>query len=46
MLARRADEAGWDLTHVEEEGLLHVYPILPIIPEARRAFRQTLAFLR
>ena len=40
MLARRADEAGWDLTHVEEEGLLHVYPILPIIPEARRAFRQ------
>ena len=32
--------------HVEEEGLLHVYPILPIIPEARRAFRQTLAFLR
>ncbi len=46
LLARRAAEAGWDLTHVEEEGLLHVYPILPIIPEARRAFRQTLAFLR
>ena len=46
LLARRAAEAGWSLTHVEEEGLLHVYPILPIIPEARRAFRQTLAFLR
>ena len=46
LLATRAAEAGWDLTHVEEEGLLHVYPILPLIPEGRRAFRQTLAFLR
>ena len=31
---------------VEEHGLLHVYPILPVLPEARAAFRQTLAFLR
>ncbi len=46
LLVDRAEEAGWDLTYVEEDGLLHVYPILPIIPESRRAFRQTLAFLR
>ena len=46
LLVRRAEEAGWDLTYVEEDGLLHVYPILPVIPEARRAFRQTLAWLR
>ena len=46
LLARRAAEAGWDLTYVEEPGLIHVYPQLPIVPEARRAFRQTLEFLR
>ena len=41
LLARRAAEAGWDLTYVEEPGLLHVFPILPFIPEARQAWRQT-----
>ena len=46
LLVRRAAEAGWDLTYVEEEGLIHVYPILPFIPEARRAWRTTLDFLR
>lgn len=46
LLARRAAEAGWDLTSVEEPGLLHVYGLLPLIPEARRAFRQVLHFLR
>lgn len=45
LLARRAAEAGWDLTYVEEEGLLHDYPILPFIPEARRAWRTAAAFL-
>ncbi|MGD9958525.1 alpha/beta hydrolase [Nocardioides sp.] len=45
LLARRAAQAGWDLTYVEEPGLIHVYPMLPFLPEARRAFRQTLAFL-
>jgi monoterpene epsilon-lactone hydrolase len=45
LLVCRAEEAGWPLTYVEEPGLLHVYPILPFIPEARRARRQTLAFL-
>ncbi|MXG90072.1 alpha/beta hydrolase [Nocardioides flavescens] len=46
LLTRRAREAGWALTSVEEPGLIHVYPILPIVPEARRAFGQTLEFLR
>jgi acetyl esterase/lipase len=45
LLARRAAEAGWDLTYVEEPHLIHVYPILPGIPEARRAWRRTLEFL-
>jgi epsilon-lactone hydrolase len=46
LLAARAATAGWDLTCVEEPDLLHVYSLMPLIPEARRAFRQTLAFLR
>jgi monoterpene epsilon-lactone hydrolase len=45
LLTRRAQEAGWPLTTIEEPGLIHVYPILPFIPEAGRAWRQTLAFL-
>lgn len=45
LLARRADEAGWDLTYVELPDLIHVYPMLPLIPEARQAWRQTLDFL-
>jgi epsilon-lactone hydrolase len=46
LLAQRAAEAGWPLTHVVEPGLIHVYPVLPFIPEARKAWRQTLEFLR
>jgi len=46
LLARRAAEAGWDLTYGEEPDLIHVYPLLPGIPEARRARRRTVAFLR
>jgi acetyl esterase/lipase len=46
LLARRAVEAGWDLTYVEQPGLLHVYPLLPLIPEAKDAWRTTLEFLR
>ncbi|WP_151083657.1 alpha/beta hydrolase [Nocardioides cynanchi] len=46
LLARRAAEAGWDLTYVEEPDLIHVYPLLPLIPEARRAWRRTVEFLR
>ena len=45
LLVRRAAEAGWDLTYVEEPDLIHVYPILPGIPEARRAWRRTVDFL-
>ena len=39
LLARRAAEAGWDLTSIEEPDLIHVYPMLPFIPEARRRLR-------
>lgn len=46
LLTRRAGEAGWNLTSVEEQGLIHVYPLLPLIPEAGRAWRQTVEFLR
>ena len=45
LLVRRAEEAGWPLTYVEEPGLIHVFPILPFLPEASRAWRQTLEFL-
>lgn len=46
LLARRAAAAGWDLTYVEQPGLLHVYPVLPFIPEAKQAWRTTVEFLR
>jgi monoterpene epsilon-lactone hydrolase len=45
LLARRAGEAGWPLTYVEAPGLIHVYPLLPFVPEAAKAWRQTLGFL-
>jgi acetyl esterase/lipase len=43
-LAEKARAAGTPVTYVEEPGLIHVYPLLPI-PEARRAWRQVVAFL-
>lgn len=46
LLARRAAEAGWDLTSIEEPDLIHVYGLLPFLPEARRAFAQVVDFLR
>ena len=46
LLARRARDAGWDLTSIEEPDLIHVYGILPFAPEARRAFGQVVEFLR
>ncbi|MBF4762424.1 alpha/beta hydrolase [Nocardioides islandensis] len=46
LLRRRAAEAGWDLTAVEERGLIHVYPLLPYLPEARKAFARTVEFVR
>jgi epsilon-lactone hydrolase len=45
LLARLADDAGWELTYVEVPDLIHVFPMLPFIPEARRAWKQTLEFL-
>lgn len=45
LLADRAAAAGWDLAYVERPGLLHVYPLLPLIPEAGDAWRRTLEFL-
>lgn len=44
LLADRAAEQGWALRYVEEPGLIHVYPILPI-PEARRALAELADFL-
>jgi acetyl esterase/lipase len=46
LLVRRAAAAGWDLTAVESPGLIHVYPLLPYLPEARVAFEQTVEFVR
>ncbi|WP_210503479.1 alpha/beta hydrolase fold domain-containing protein [Nocardioides xinjiangensis] len=46
LLVRRAAEAGWDLTAVEEPGLIHVYGLLPLVPEGARAFRQVVEFVR
>ncbi|MBI2242528.1 MAG: alpha/beta hydrolase [Nocardioides sp.] len=46
LLARRAEQADWDLTYVEVHDLIHVYPLLPFIPEAREARRRTMEFLR
>ena len=45
LLVQRAAETDWDLTAVEEPGLIHVYGLLPLIPEGRRAFRQVVEFL-
>jgi acetyl esterase/lipase len=45
LLVRRAREAGWALTCAEQEDLIHVYPLLPFIPEASRAWRETVEFL-
>jgi acetyl esterase/lipase len=46
LLARRGAEAGWDLTAIEEPDLIHVYGLLPFVPESARAFRQVREFLR
>lgn len=46
LLAARGREAGWDLTYREQPDLIHAYPMLPLVPEARTARRQTLEFLR
>ncbi len=45
LLARRAADSGWDLRSIEEPDLIHVYGILPFIPEASRAMRQIVGFV-
>lgn len=45
LLADRAAAAGWPLTYAEAPDLIHVFPILPALPEAARAWRQTREFL-
>lgn len=45
LLATRARAAHWSLTYVEVPDLIHVFPILPFLPEARAAWRRTLEFL-
>ncbi len=44
LMRDQAARAGWDYTYVEEPGLMHVYPLLPI-PEAKRAFEQMVEFI-
>jgi acetyl esterase/lipase len=46
LLAANAQASTWDLTYVEAPDLIHVSPLLPFVPEAGRAWRQTLEFLR
>lgn len=46
LLADRAVGTDWDLTYLEVPDLIHVFPLLPFIPEARRAWHRTLDFLR
>jgi monoterpene epsilon-lactone hydrolase len=46
LLARRAAQTDWDLTYVEVPDLIHVYPLLPFVPEAHAARARTLEFLR
>lgn len=45
-LAERARAARWDLTVAEEPDAVHVYPLLPGIPEARVAMEQAVYFLK
>jgi len=45
LLAERARPAGWDLAYVEQPDLIHAYPLMPFVPEARTAWQQTLEFL-
>jgi acetyl esterase/lipase len=44
--AERVRRAGVDVTYVECHGGFHVYVMAPVLPEARRAVREQLAFLR
>ncbi|MGL5810379.1 MAG: alpha/beta hydrolase [Nocardioides sp.] len=45
LLADRAAASSWDLTYLERPDLVHVFGIMPLIPEARRAFRYAVSYL-
>jgi monoterpene epsilon-lactone hydrolase len=45
LLADRAAAAGWPLTYLEAPDLIHVFALLPGLPEARRAWHHTKEFL-
>ncbi len=46
LLAARAAQSTWELTYVERPGLVHVFGIMPFIPEAAEAFARTVEYLR
>ena len=46
LLADRAAESTWDLTYMERPGLVHVFSIMPLIPEAKQAFDYSVGYLR
>jgi epsilon-lactone hydrolase len=45
LLADRAAASDWDLTYMERPDLVHVFGIMPIIPEARQAFDYAVRYL-
>ena len=46
LLADRAEDSTWELTYMERPGLVHVFGIMPIIPEAGQAFDYAVKYLR
>ncbi len=46
LLADRAAASNWDLTYMERPGLVHVFGIMPLIPEAKHAFDYTVGYLQ
>ncbi|MGL5825124.1 MAG: alpha/beta hydrolase [Nocardioides sp.] len=46
LLADRAAKSDWDLTYLERQGLVHVFALMPFIPEARHAFGYTIRYLK
>ncbi len=46
LLADRAAASTWDLTYMERPGLVHVFGIMPLIPEAKQAFAYAVNYLR
>jgi acetyl esterase/lipase len=42
---RLAAAAPGKVTYIEEPGLMHVYPLMPIFPETKRAWREIASFV-